>query len=122
MVLLLSFGPFGQGVSTAAVIGVGTLREADAQFAGCGLQARLHGLEITGVSGKQVGQAAPFVGCFNMQGEGCPDRFELVLSPQAFDAHGTEVAPGSDEVVKNFQLGGLIKCHHNSPFCQYNRM
>jgi hypothetical protein len=62
--------------------------------------------------GEQLLQRNPFGRDLRMQGKRRPPNGNLELFFQLFNTPGNEVAPGSDEIRKNFQNGGLVVSFH----------
>jgi hypothetical protein len=60
------------------------------------------------VPAKQVCQCASFERGFRMQGEVRPGDVDIISLPKFLNTPGTEVAPGSDVVGKDFQGQGLF--------------
>jgi hypothetical protein len=67
---------------------------------------------VDGSPGEQLLQRNPFSRDLRMQGKRRPPNGDLELFLQFFNTPGNEVAPGSDEIRKNLQNGGLVVSFH----------
>jgi hypothetical protein len=80
------------------------------------LQPLQHIGNVDGPPGEQLLQRNPFGRDLRMQGKRRPANGDLEFLFQSFNTPGNEVAPGSDEIRKNFQdmiFSGFI--HFPSP-------
>jgi hypothetical protein len=76
------------------------------------LQPLQHFGNVDGPPGEQLLQRDPFGRDLRMQGKCRPANGDLELFFQFFNTPGNEVAPGSDEIRKNLQNGGLGVSFH----------
>lgn len=99
-------GPLRQFLRPAAVVGAGPVTEGESQFPRHLAQAGKNRPDIH-PTGKEVMQVQSVGRCFRMQREHRPAHIQTKLPSQFFDAHGTEIAPGSDKIEKN------LECSHS---------
>jgi len=100
--------PFPQLLGVATVVSVGAFAKGQVKLCGDLLAALHHGIDVV-ATGEKIFQGLPFLGSLRMEREHAQSNVEVKLLAQFIGTHGTEVAPGSDVVEKDFQSFHMIK-------------
>jgi hypothetical protein len=110
----LIFGPLAQFLGQAAVVSHFSIPERQVQFYGHLAQAGQHPGNVHRLPGEQCFQGLPGLRRFRMKGKCSPFDVDMKCRFESFNTPGTEVAPRSDIVGKDFQGGFFNFIYHYS--------
>jgi len=100
--------PFPQFLGAATIVSVSALAKGQVKLCGDLPAAMHHGIDVVAPCEK-IFQGLSFLGSLRMEREHAPVDVEVKLLAHFIGTHGTEVAPGSDVVEKDFQSFHMIK-------------
>jgi hypothetical protein len=103
---VLRFSPLAEFGGPPAVVDSGSFLHGQAEFLGRLLQSGHHGRDVDGLPAEKLFDRLSYLRRFRVEGKGDPLDLDPVFLFELFNTPGTEVAPGSDVVRKDFHYEG----------------